>query len=146
MTIFIDTWGFKALMDSEDEHHDQVVKLFDVLWKNNSKLITSDYVLDETITLLSVRAGMKPAKEFSDIIINGTSVDKRWIEKRYFYDALEMKFRYDDKPKISFTDFTSMSLMLSTNVKYIVTNDRHFESVNLGLKLVREEADLAAYA
>ncbi len=143
MTIFVDTWGFKALMDSDDEHHEQVVKLFDVLWKNRTRLITSDYILDETITLLSVRAGIKPAKEFSEIIVNGTSVDKRWVEKKFFYDALEMKFRYSDKPKISFTDFTSMSIMLSANVKYIITNDRHFESVNLGLKLIREESHLS---
>lgn len=142
MKVFIDTWGFKALMDSDDEHHKQVTDLFNSFWKEKIILITTDYILDETITLLSVRAGITPARKFSEVIVNTDSINKKWIEKRFFYDALEMKFRYKDKPKISFTDFTSMAVMLSENIKKVVTNDNHFESVNLGLKLVRDIRDL----
>ncbi|CAN5595541.1 hypothetical protein BH10BAC5_BH10BAC5_28110 [soil metagenome] len=141
MKIFIDTWGFKALIDSDDEHHNNVKKLFEDFWINKSKLFTTDYILDETITLLSVKAGAKAAKKFTDIIIAGEAVEIKWVEKRSFYESLELKFKYSDKPKISFTDFTSMAVMHSNDIKHIVTNDKHFESVNLGLKLVRETSE-----
>ncbi len=42
--------------------------------------------------------------------------------------------RFDDKPRISFTDLTSMVVMKELGVKDIVTGDEHFEHVGMGFQ------------
>ena len=49
---FVDTWGWMALGHGRDAHHDAVADLFGLLRSNRIPIHTSDFVLDELITLL----------------------------------------------------------------------------------------------
>jgi len=62
--IFIDTWGFKAFIDKREEKHSLVDKYIKDLWENKIKIITSDYIVDETITLLSYKLDYEKVKTF----------------------------------------------------------------------------------
>ena len=42
--------------------------------------------------------------------------------------------KYNDKPYISFFDFTSFVVMKELGVSEVLTADRHFEDVGLGFK------------
>jgi uncharacterized protein len=145
MIIFVDTWGFKSLIDSKDKNHNEVNELFTSLWENNVKLLTSDYILDETFTLLSIASNIKTVKLFSESINNAEEkkiLEIEWIGKKIFYEALQMKLKFKDKPKISFTDFTSMAVMRMNNIKHVITGDNHFKSVNLGLIPILNKHDI----
>lgn len=137
MIVFIDTWGFKALLDARDSHHNNAKELYNKLWESRAKLITTDYVLDETYTLLSRAGNERAVKIFSETVSNAFEenfLEIIWIGKKFFYEALEMKLKYIDKLVISFTDFTSMAVMLNRRITNIMTENRHFEIVNLGFK------------
>ncbi|MCX5826142.1 MAG: hypothetical protein NTY86_22410 [Deltaproteobacteria bacterium] len=56
MKIFIDTSAWDAIEDSRDPNHEMALAFKDDL-SNNCRLITTDYVLDETYTLLLLNVG-----------------------------------------------------------------------------------------
>ena len=58
--IFIDTGAFLALEDESDEHHGEALQFRDeALLKGNYEMITTSYILDETLTLIRARLGIK---------------------------------------------------------------------------------------
>jgi predicted nucleic acid-binding protein len=68
------------------------------------------YVLDETITLLFRRLPFRTARGSLAKIeeaIKGGFLRVEWITPERFEQAKALRFKYQDKPKISFTDLTS---------------------------------------
>ena len=53
-----------------------------------------------------------------------------WISPSRFEEAKALRLKFDDKPRISFTDLTSMVVMKELGVRSILTDDDHF--VQLG--------------
>ena len=53
--IFIDTSGFFAMISSDDDRHSVAARLIATARKRKRGFVTSDYVLDETATLLKAR-------------------------------------------------------------------------------------------
>jgi uncharacterized protein len=53
--ILVDTAGFLALWDAADEHHGHALRLQSELARKSRRFLTTDYVIDETVTLLLVR-------------------------------------------------------------------------------------------
>jgi predicted nucleic acid-binding protein len=49
-----------------------------------------------------------------------------------FEEAKELRLKYHDKPRISFTDLTSMVIMEQLHIKDILTEDEHFEHAGMG--------------
>ena len=58
-----------------------------------------------------------------------------WITSARFERAKDLRLKYQDKPRISFTDFTSMVLMREHDIVEILTEDVHFEHVGMGFQL-----------
>jgi uncharacterized protein len=50
--LFIDTWGWITLANKRESQHTVVSRFLDHFWNQGGITYTSDYVLDETITLL----------------------------------------------------------------------------------------------
>ena len=53
-----------------------------------------------------------------------------------FRRAWELRQKYQDKPDISFVDFTSMVVMQDLGIIEVFTGDAHFLHVGLGFQLV----------
>ncbi len=82
MKTFIDTWGFKAFLDAQEPKNKSVVKIFSNLISKNKQIYTSNYVLNETITLLAVRCNYNTVKKFierTDKLINNKTLSLLWI-------------------------------------------------------------------
>jgi predicted nucleic acid-binding protein len=136
--LFIDTWGWLALADARDPAHAQVVAARRARTGPGS-LITSDYVLDETLTRLFSRAAFAQARKFSDAILAAGAGGQLRIERiteERFDAAYKLRIRYRDKPGISFTDLTSFVVMRELGVKHVLTADAHFTQVQLGFLCV----------
>jgi predicted nucleic acid-binding protein len=58
------------------------------------------------------------------------------VTSERFTAAWELRKRFQDKPKISFTDLTSMVIMQDRNIKKVLTDDDHFTHVGMGLQKV----------
>jgi predicted nucleic acid-binding protein len=57
------------------------------------------------------------------------------VSPHQFRRAWDLRQRYDDKPDISFVDFTSMVVMQDLGITDVFTGDTHFQQVNLGFRL-----------
>ncbi len=52
-----------------------------------------------------------------------------------FKKAQKLRLKFQDKPDISFTDFTIMRVMKEFGIVDIITGDRHFTHVGMGFVL-----------
>jgi len=137
--LFIDTWGWLVLADRQDPAHRKVRSFHQAFRRRKGRCVTSDYVLDEMITLLFRRAPFIPAKVFAEAIFAAIEADTLELEpvtSDRFHRAWSFRTRYADKPLVSFTDLTSLVIMAELGISEILTEDRHFEQVGLGLKCV----------
>ena len=66
--VFVDTAGFLALWDAGDEHHAAALRLQRELVSKRRHFLTTEYVADETITLLLARHSHRAATDFLDTI------------------------------------------------------------------------------
>src|SRR5687768_10329774 len=131
-SIFIDTWGWLTLRDRREQRHTEVVKYYRECRVQGCNLVPTDYVLDETFTLLFKRLPAASAQQSMDMVlqaIEATSVRLEWITPDRFSRTAALRRRYHDKPDISFTDLTSITVMLELGLVKILTGDNHFTHV-----------------
>lgn len=137
MKLFIDTWAWLALRDRKESRHQEVKDFYSQFRGRKGIIYSSDYVLDETITLLFKRLTFNMAKESLtkiDKAIEEGYLQVEWVTPERFEKAKGLRLKYQDKPKISFTDFTSMVVMKELGIKTILTEDEHFGHVGMGFQ------------
>jgi len=137
--VFTDTWGWFALGHRRAAGHQQVVQFYRHLRSANRNIVTSDYVLDEVITLIFRRESFAEAKKFDEGIFAAADQRQLTIERitsQRFASAWILRLRYQDKPLISFTDLTSMVVMHKLGIDEILTEDEHFTQVGMGFRKV----------
>ena len=54
--IFVDTGGWCGLFVDNDQCHKEAVSIYKEIQKRKMEIYTSDYILDETITLIKYRS------------------------------------------------------------------------------------------
>lgn len=129
--IFIDSSAFLALEDESDEHHEEAMRFRDQeLLPGNYQLITTSYILDETLTLIRNRLGIPASIDFSKKIRKSRIVMVLAVSKEVEEKALDLFEKYDDK-SFSFTDCISFVVMQDLRIQEAFAFDDHF--VQMGL-------------
>ena len=123
--VFIDTAGFVALWDAGDEHHGRALRLQTELARRKRSFLTTDYVVDETTTLLLVRHSYTAAADFLKTTLESKALRLEWTDSERFHAAAELFDRHDDK-EWSFTDCVSFALMHELKMEDSFTTDGHF--------------------
>jgi len=137
--LFVDTWGWLVLADRLHPLHNQAVQLRRSHTDQGGRLITTDYVLDESITRLFSRHSFAQADGFCTVLFAGRRagvVQVEAVTPERFNRAYELRRRYRDKPRISFTDLTSFVVMKELGIRRVLTGDAHFTQVHLGFQVV----------
>ncbi len=88
--------------------------------------ITSDYVLDETTTLLRMRKGIAPALSFLDQAFQSRNLNLVWMDPSLFKAATGV-LRESHEARWSFTDCASFAIMRQLGIKEAFTFDGNFE-------------------
>src|SRR5262245_13356488 len=136
--IFIDTWAWIALADRSDQHHIAAKAQHKKLQRHHRRYVTTDFVLGETITYLFDALSFSQARAFIQSLLNAVEAGTMrldYLSPEQFRRAWNMRQKFDDKPDISFVDFTSMIVMQDLGLTDIFTDDNHFRQVNLGFHL-----------
>lgn len=124
--IFIDTSAFKALVDEKDEFHQKALAIWERISEEPAPLLTSNFIIDETLTLLRSKRGLKLAIDFRDEIERG--IDGIRILRVTAEDEENgWKWFLNDWRKLSFTDCVSFALMKRLEITRVVTFDEHFK-------------------
>jgi len=125
-SVFVDTSGFLALADSSDEHHRTATALQQNLRKRGYRFITSDYVIDESVTLLLVRHSHRGAANFLETVEKSESLEIEWVASETFFKAAAL-FRSRPDKEWSFTDCTTFIIMKELKIREALTSDHHFK-------------------
>jgi uncharacterized protein len=129
MKVFIDTWGWITLFNKREKRHEEITKWYLDFRRQKGTIHTTDYVFDETFTLIfrriSVDIAVNAMKKIEESIEKGYIILDRITSER-FDKAKELRLKYRDKPLISFTDLTSIIAMSETGIDRILTEDEHF--------------------
>ena len=102
-TLFIDTWGWMAMGHRREPRHAEVKRLYQDFHSNRIPVYTSDYVLDEVITLLFRREIFEEAIRFVEAILASAALGQVRIERvtsDRFLAAWALRKRFQDKPAI----------------------------------------------
>lgn len=130
--LFVDTAGWMACADAADPAHEAARAGRDQWLEREGHLLTSDYVIDETLTLLRVRLGQDAAENWWHTMAASSRVRKEAIHVERAERARGIFFRYRDKD-FSFTDCTSFALMRELRLRQALTTDRHFQQAGFQL-------------
>ena len=123
--VFVDTAGWMACADAADVSHAACAEARDQALQTGHLLVTSDFVVDETLTLLRRRLGMAAAATWWQQVNGSPRVTWQRVDAARFDRARELFFRYSDKA-FSFTDCTSFVVMRELRLTKALTTDRHF--------------------
>jgi predicted nucleic acid-binding protein len=126
--FFIDTSGWCAIYDKSDDNHKAAFPFWTKIAANIGTLYTSDYIIDETLTLLNVRISHTTAVEFGRIILASKVIEIIPVTVSRWEEAWKLFIKYSDKD-FSFTDCTSFIIMHELNLKEALTFDRHFQQM-----------------
>ncbi len=129
--IFVDTSVFLALEDESDEHHEEALQFrYELSLADPYQLITTSYILDETLTLIRSRLGIKASIDFSKAIRRSTALQILPVSKEMEEKALDLFEAYDDKD-VSFTDCVSFVVMRQMGIQEAFAFDRHFDQMGI---------------
>jgi len=127
--LFVDTGAWVALNNKKDKYHSDAVRANKDFLDRGYFYVTSDYILDETYTLLRYDVGHKRAVEFGAEIKSLQQMGKIrivYINLDILGKAWEIFEKYSDKD-FSFTDCTSFSAMEILGIREAFSFDKHFE-------------------
>jgi hypothetical protein len=126
--LFVDTAGWMACADGADPAHRLACAARDRALEDGLPLVTTDFVADETLTLLRLRLGVSPAEVWWQQVDRSARLRWERITVERFERARGLFFKYRDKA-FSFTDCTSFAVMQELRLSRALTTDRHFKQM-----------------
>jgi uncharacterized protein len=120
--VFVDTGAWFAFFVASDPDHHAVAEALSG-WEG--RLLTTDYVFDELVTLVRYRATHGDARRVGDALRAGSVAELIGLQRRDIDRAWERFVREPDK-RYSFTDCTSFALMNRLGLDTAVAVDDHF--------------------
>ena len=123
--IFVDTGPLLARYLTTDQHHEAAVLGWTEIERSSQRWLTSNFVVAETLTLLSRRASASFAAERGRRLYGSSAFEILRPQREDEIAALEAFTRFADK-RVSFTDCVSFALMKRNRLRRAFTFDRHF--------------------
>ena len=123
--IFIDTGPFVARYVQRDQYHERSVQSWQRLRDQGRRCFTSNFVLDETITLIARTAGYGFAAETARRIFSSSGLTLLRPDEKDELRSLDLFEKYADQ-KVSFTDCISFALMHRNKLGQAFSYDQHF--------------------
>ncbi len=104
MKLFVDTWGWLTLCYRGEAQHQEVVDFYNHFYSQGGSVYTTDYILDETFTLLfrrlSFSQAQKSVKILDEAVLEGY-VNLEWVTPERFAQRKVLRLKFQDKPRVS---------------------------------------------
>jgi uncharacterized protein len=124
---FVDTGAWFASVVPSDSVHAAAVRW---LSENTEPLLTTDYVIDETLTLLQRRGEISRARSLGEHFFSGELATIYYLTEADIAQAWETFRRFSDK-EWSFTDCTSKIVIEKLNLAHAFAFDHHFRQFGI---------------
>lgn len=133
--IFIDTTVWVGASDSNDDFYSSSSKIIESVRIGTLPLaLTTDFIIDETVTILGKRRGVgaEKARDVAKRILSSPRVFTVFVDETILTEALE---RYPDyRGRLSLTDVCSAVVMQRYGLKEIFSHDSDFDHAGLRRK------------
>lgn len=131
----MDSSFIAGLNDSRDINHSAAVELQTQIQGGiYGPLVISDYIFDETITLIAVRTkNIGKTIELGEHLLN-SEIDLLEVKTEVFNAAWEL---FKKRKNLSFTDCTTIELMKANDVKHLASFDEGFKQFGKEINLLR---------
>jgi predicted nucleic acid-binding protein len=123
--LFVDTAGWIACVDADDPAHHKAAAARNAWLEQGGVLVTTDYVADETLTVLRARLGLGTAEAWWQEVDGSPRLRWEYVSPARADEARGVFFKYRDK-EFSFTDCTSFVVMRELKLREVLTTDHHF--------------------
>jgi len=120
--IFVDTSAWFARLVTDDPNHKAALAW---IASNRERLITTDYIIDETLTLLRVRGQHRSAMAFGESMFETPIATIHYVSPDEIREAWRVFRDYRDKAW-SFTDATSKAIIERLGIRQAFAFDEHF--------------------
>src|SRR5256885_1175002 len=123
---FVDTSGFYALLVRRDDMHERASGLLREAQRRRWTFVTTDYVLDETATLLVARGLGHLVEPWLGSTLGSQACAIEWTDPDDFRRVAAFLVKHVDQGW-SFTDCLSFATMKAKRIRDALTKDHHFE-------------------
>lgn len=134
----MDTSVLVAISNKRDKHHDKAKRLLRSILrqKPHPQIFVSDYIIDETVSVVLARTKRKPDQYRRKILqlIDNVIYHSRFfrvihVDEVIFSSAITC-LRIEKTLLISLTDWTSAIMMKNHNIKQILSFDSDFDKIS----------------
>lgn len=125
--VFVDTGAWFALSIASDPDHESAKQFVSA---NREPLMTTDYVVDELLTLFVVRGEKAKGIEWLREVLDAANIELVQIERTLFDLACQAYAEFADK-EWSFTDCTSYAVMQQRGVTKAFSFDKQFRQFGI---------------
>jgi predicted nucleic acid-binding protein len=123
--VFVDSSAFLALEDPAEQSHPDVRAALQQLVRSRARLVSSNFVFDESYTLILSRLGRNRAVTWGESFMRGKLVELLRVGEDHERRAWEIILAFEDK-EFSYTDATSFAVSESMGIREALSLDRHF--------------------
>jgi predicted nucleic acid-binding protein len=131
LIVFVDTSAFVARNARRDPYGEAASRIW--LELEETPLVTTNHVVEETLTLLARRIDPALAADMAERIYSSTKLDIIYTSEEDELAALHYFRKFADQ-RISFTDCISFAVMKRHRLHTAFTFDRHF--LNAGFRVI----------
>ena len=122
---FIDSSGFYAILAKDDPRHAKANEILAYAKHRALRFVTTDYILDETATLLMSRGRRHLAAGLFDRVLTAGACRVEWMDPARFEETRQFFLKHRDQAW-SFTDCFSFCVMKALGLRNALTGDAHF--------------------
>jgi uncharacterized protein len=128
--VFVDSSAFLSLEDPDERTHQKVRQALVDVVEAGARLLTTNFVFDETYTLILTRLGRARAIAWGTSFLAGSLVQLLRVGEDHEVRAWEIILSLEDK-EFSYTDAVSFAVAESLGIQQVLSLDRHFRQVGL---------------
>ena len=132
--IYIDTSGFYALLVQRDSMHQRASTIMAQAARARTRFVTTDYVLDESVTLLKARGHRQLIALLFETLGASSVIRVEWTTAERFHETRAFCLHHSDKDW-SFTDCLSFLVMRNLGLHQALTSDGHFRQAGFRVLL-----------
>ena len=123
MSVFVDTSALFALLDADDGDHGRVLAAFEDLCDSDAVLLTTNYVVVETLAVCQRRLGTEAARHLMANLL--PLMDVRWVTPEAHWEAVSVLLTASRR-ELSLVDCVSFEVMRRLGIRQAFALDGHF--------------------
>jgi predicted nucleic acid-binding protein len=132
-SVLVDTGAWIALLSRSDQHAAAATERYEALSVEGARLVTTNYIVDETATRLRYGAGLDAALAFRKMLDDSVQARRlriAWIDETIEREAWRTLEQYRDV-SLSLTDATTAVAARRGRITELFGFDRDFEALGL---------------